>query len=397
MKKQTITLLLLCVCLASNSQKPITTDVPCTDAMAQNIKGSWIQTNDNGSYNSKETSHRLNEIHELVLNIYPQPTGVDAVWHRTAGTGYFGAKRKYYSTTDGNVTFDYLNLPHFTYYYYNVGFFPYQCEYGKTNSLIPTYPGETHTFLNIIANFTLGELAQDDTWTIIGLPVIMYKPPVTIKEGIRFAYPEPGRNVSHALVHRKGVLPYIPVTRKQYLDYCIVYHTKLHDAVIKNFEQMPVRSLEEQEKEKKAKLDKFQKQFGNDEKKLKANVDYYLSGYQTGQQRRDEQVAKSKKNKADELKKFTDELEKTTSEGLLDSTAMVSTKYYSSPVFETDPAKGFILVTENPEYIRKDLPKHVPQLFIVSLTWDDGVPVKKFAGIFQQDFSFEKLQAMIDK
>ena len=206
------------------------------------------------------------------------------------------------------------------------------------------------------------------------------------------------KNVRHVLIHRKGILPYIPVTRKQYLEYCIIYHTKIWNETIQSFAQVPVRPLEEQEKEKKAKLDKFQKDFGNDPKKLKANVDYYLSGYQTDQQRRDEQVVKAKKNKEDELKKFTDELEKTTKEGLLNSPAMVLVKYYSIPsVFETDPEKGLILVTENPGYIRRELPKHVPQFFIVSLRWDEWAPQKKFAEFFQQDFPIEKLQAMIDK
>ena len=77
---------------------------------------------------------------------------------------------------------------------------------------------------------------------------------------------------------------------------------------------------------------------------------------------------------------------------------MILVKYYSSPsVFETDPAKGSMLVTENPDYIRKDLPKQVPQFFILSLTWDDGPSQKKVAEIFEQNFSFEKLQTMIDK
>ena len=43
--------------------------------------------------NTKETTSRLDQIHDLVLEIYPELTGVDAVWHRTAGVGYFGAKR----------------------------------------------------------------------------------------------------------------------------------------------------------------------------------------------------------------------------------------------------------------------------------------------------------------
>ncbi len=398
MKKHIIFYILLCTFLVGWGQNSIKTDMTCTDAMAHNTKGRWILTKDNAAHNTIETTRRLNEVHEMLLKIYPQPTGVDAVWHRTAGKSYFGAKRKYYKTNDGSLTFDYSNLPHFTYYYYNVLFFPWQCEHGKTNSLIPTYPGETGTSLNIIANVQLGEVAQDDDWTINGLPVIMYKPPITSSDGIEFAHPEPGRNTRQVLIHRKGVLPYIPVTRKQYLDYCLVYHTKLHDGIIKNFEQMPVRSTQVQAKEKQEKLERFQKQFGNDAKKLQANVDYYLAGYQTDEQRRDEQVTKAKKNKVVELKKFIDEVEKTTSEGRLDSTAMVAVKYYSSPsVFETNPERGLILVTENPQYIRRDFPIHVPQLFIVSFTWDDLVPLKKIAEIVGVKFPFEKLQAMIDK
>ena len=254
MKKTLLLLYAFFLYVVTSGQKAITTTTPCTDAMAHSTRGRWIWTKDNGSYNSKETNSRLNEIHDMVLKIYSQPAGLDAVWHRTAGISYFGSRRKYYTTNEGRLTFDYSNLPHFTYYYYNVGFFPYQCEYGKTNSLIPTYPGETSTFLNIIANVKLGDMAPDDDWTINGLPVIMRKPPITIKDGIELSHPEPGRNVYEVLVHRKGMLPYIPVTRKQYLGYCISYHTKLHDELIKNFEQMPVRSTEEQEKEKKGKI-----------------------------------------------------------------------------------------------------------------------------------------------
>ena len=170
------------------------------------------------------------------------------------------------------------------------------------------------------------------------------------------------------------------------------------DEIIRNFEQMPVRSLQDQEKEKAAKLAKFAKDFTNDQKKQKANVDYYLSGYQTDQQRRDEQVAKAKKNRDDILKNFTDEIEKSTNEGLLETPAMVNTKYqYNPSVFEADSAKGLLLIIENPAYIRKDLPKYVPQFFAVSFTWNDWAPLNKFAEDFGLNFQFEKLQAMIDK
>jgi len=397
MKEQIIILFLVMLHIVSLGQGKITTGTPCTDSMAQNTNGRWIKSTDVGSMNSKETNSRLDEIQNTLLNTYSKPVGVDAVWHRAAGVSYYGSKHKYYSKDDGTITFDYSNLPHFLQYSYTAGFFRYRCEYNKTHSLLPGHPGETGTWLNIIANPSLGDTGGDDTWTINGLPVIMRRPVSKSEDGIEFLYTDPGNSSGSVLIYRKGILPYIPVSRRQYLDYCIIYHTRLWDGIIKFAEQAPVRSLEEQENEKKAKLAKFEKDYGKDPKRLKSAVDYYLSGYKTDQQLKDENVNKAKKNKEQELKKFTDELEKTTSQGLLDSPAMILVKYYSNPVFATDPLKGQMLVTENPDYIRKNLPKHAPQIFIVAWNCDDWLPQKRVGEIMERDFPFQKLQAMIDK
>jgi len=399
MKKYFILFFTVVACFTGLGQNnAIKTELPCNDEMAQKVKGRWIGLPNNGTYNTNETNNRIDQIHDLISKFYPEPTGLDVIWHRTAGKSYFGSKRKYFTTNDGRLDFDYSDVPLFTNYSYSAAFFPYQCAYGKSHSLIPTYPGETGTFLGIIANYNLGENASDDTWTINGLPVIMRKPPIAVKDGIEFSYPEPGQNVRHILIHRKGVLPYKTVSRKIYLEYCITYYTKLHDEIINSLGQIPVRSLDIQEKEKNAKLAKFEKDFANDPKKLKANVDYYLSGYQTDQQRRDEQVTKAKKVRDDVLKKFTDEIEKTTREGLLETPAMVYTKYQYDPyIFETNPEKGLLIITENPDYIRKELPKYAPQFFIISFTWQDWIPLNKFAENFGLNFRFERLQAMIDK
>src|SRR5512138_347803 len=112
MKKKVVVLFLIYVSIISSAQKPITTNTPCTDAMAMDAKGRWIKSEDLGSYNSKETNNRLDEIHNMVIKLFPQPTGVDVAWHRSAGVSYFGTKRKFYKTNDDRLTFDYLNKPH---------------------------------------------------------------------------------------------------------------------------------------------------------------------------------------------------------------------------------------------------------------------------------------------
>lgn len=398
MKKQLVLLFLLSICMLSYSQTKNFIKKPCTDEIAQKADGRWMKTTDLGSTNSKECIDRLDAIHELILKIYPEPKGVDAVWHRSEGVSYFGSKRKYFKDNNGYLTFDYMNTPHFLQFSYTAGFFRYQCEYGKTHSLIPGYPGETGTWLNIIANKNIGETGVDDDWTINGLPV-MTKATVQYKEdGYELYYSEPGSRIRGALVYRKGgVLPYITITKKQYLDYCIVYHSKIWNETIRNFEQMPVRSAEEQEKEKNTKLLRLQKQFANDPKQLKANTDYYLSGYKTDQQIRDEKVNEAKKVREDILKKFRDETEKSKNEGKLNDPAMIKVMYNAEPVFETNPEGSLLLITENPDYIRKDLPKHVPQLFEINLVWNEWKPQANFAKIFQEKFPTDKLQAMIDK
>ena len=46
---------------------------------------------------------------------------------------------------------------------------------------------------------------------------------------------DPGSDETMVLLHREGMLPYIPVTRKQYLDLSIIYFTKSYDKMIVDF------------------------------------------------------------------------------------------------------------------------------------------------------------------
>jgi hypothetical protein len=373
-------LIFIIIHFTSWSQKSIPTDGPCTDTQLFNAKGNWTKAApfERGTINSAEANKRIDDIHKLLLQIIPQPTGVDAAWHRSTSISYFGSNMK---------------QAHFIKMGYACGFFRYYCSNGNTMS--PDI--ETGTWFGVIANSSGGGSTGDEEWLINGVPVIMQNRVQKTVRGFNILQSEPGSKDVSVLIHRPGISPYIPVTRKQYLEQCILYTTKLHDEVISGMEQIFVRSPEEQEKEKKTKLDKFAKDFANDPKKLKANVDYYLSGFQSDQQIKEEQLNKARKIKADALKKFSDELAKNSRESTLNVQAVIATKYQTDPVFETDPMKGSLLVTENPAYIRKDLPKHVPQFFIVYWTCNDWGSQKKIGEIIEQHFPFEKLQAMIDK
>ncbi len=179
------------------------------------------------------------------------------------------------------------------------------------------------------------------------------------------------------------------------------YLPKFYDPTIKAIEALPVRTLEDQEALKNKTLDDYKTKDGSDPKKLKSATDYFLSVYQTDQQRRDDRLKIVMKQKEDALKNYTDELKATTEANLLSSPAIVPGGIFNignGPIFTTE-ANGNLLITENPTYFQKDLPKYIPQLFVLSFDKYDWsfTPKKEPITLMEENFPIEKLQAMIDK
>jgi hypothetical protein len=111
---------------------------------------------------------------------------------------------------------------------------------------------------------------------------------------------------------------------------------------------------------------------------------------------------KWQKQKKDVVKHYQDELANTTTAGLLESPAIVMgflNPLINYPIFIPETEGGHMLVTENPKYFRKDLPKYIPQLFflyLVPMNWP-FVPKEDPINLLEEKFPIEKLQAMIDK
>src|SRR5678816_4242550 len=108
--------------------------------------------------------------------------------------------------------------------------------------------------------------------------------------------------------------PYIPVTRKQYLELCINHFTKFFDNPVAEWEK---RSAEMGIKTDPSEKEKWQKQ------------------------------------KKDVVKHYQDELANTTTAGLLESPAIVMgflNPLINYPIFIPETEGGHMLVTENPKY-----------------------------------------------
>ena len=408
MKKQFIILFLLFICYTSWGQNKIPNSGQCTEDELMKIAGRWIKASDyisNGvpklnKVQLQEVYNRIDAMHKLLQDIYPLPMGADAAWHRSLGGMVFGPKFIY----DANKDFSHYKIiggVEGCTYDYICGIFSAFCSGSPQKAeFFPGYPGETGTWFNIYANtFSNWASSKLDTMTINGLPVYMREPAKESWKGYELLYGKASGegNAYHILIHRKGVLPYIPVTRKQYLDYGMNFVNTLYDtSAISN---MPVRSLEEQEAEKQKVVEKYKKNFGQDPKRLKSTIDNYLAGYQTDQDRRDDMLKLQLKQKKEVLKRYQEELENTTNQGLLDAPAIVwiPTMGTGNPIFRPESEDGQMLITENPAYFRKDLPKYIPQFFVILLSWDNRKSGINFKNLVLENFPIEKLQAMIDK
>jgi hypothetical protein len=343
---------------------------------------------------------RLEAVHKLVREAYPKAIGVDAAWHHSLGYALFANEVKFESSPTGAIHADPVKGMAVAYFYYTSYICPYYCG-KKPNEIMPGYPCESSAGISVAANNLSGFLGGwDDSMTVENRPIKFVPALKKMWKDYELFYPEVGSSERIVLLHRKDVLPYVVVTRKEYLDHSIKHLTEIYGNIIKGFLEMPVRSPEEQEAEKKKILDKYQKDYGNDPKKLKSATDYYLSTYQTDQQRRDELIKKQSKIKNDLLKRYRDELEKTTKENLLDLPAIVLSMHtpdMTTSIFVTEAEQGKMLVTENPNYIRKDLPKYVPQILVLKWSASPGAAHDNFIKMINENFPVEKLQAMIDK
>jgi hypothetical protein len=411
MKKQiTILVLLLVNCSVTRSQIKITT--PCNDELLKNTPGRWIPPGERlyakiSKQQQQVIINWIDKIHQFVFTIYPSPLGIDAVWYKASSDGECAQQVKYDHYPDGSLKEDFVNGIPVVVYSYLAKFYKYGCGLDKhKDEIMRGYPGEGGASFAVEANEVGGLLPRNQG--VVGMEIggrkILPMLPVKGKwNGYTLYQHEAGSGITMVLLHREGMLPYIPVTRKQYLDLLIPYTIKTYDKSIDDIDQMPVRSLEEQEVEKKKVLDGYERDYGKDARRLKSATDYYLSAYQTDQQRRDEMKNKVIQQKKDALKKCQDELAATTAAGLLETPAVIPLGICDldteHPIFTTESEGGRMLAIENPAYFRKDLPKYVPQCFVLLLERDGWsyTPKNEPIKLLEENFPIEKLQAMIDK
>lgn len=382
MKTQIIILLLFSVqALAQNPHFPkVKISVRCSDEFINNYRGKWLIHDSKLSRISVNDYHdevmkRLNAINDLVRQIYPEPTGGDAGWSGEFAKTSFADEAKYVQVKDRDPEETKTKVNPVYRYNYSCILFPWMCT-GTPNEIMNMYPEGSSGSIVIRANdleILNQNYADANEWTIDSRPIKRKMFAAGNWKGYETVSSVGGIYANAAsehfvLISRDGMLPYLPITRKQYLDratrYITRYYDELTNKIVQSNESMPAQ-------------------------------------LRTPQDELDKQKAQNTKFKNDALKKLHDELEKTTRDGLLEEPAVVRIDpllMNEGPVFLSEAEGGCLLATENPNYFRKELPKYVPQFFVIELMAGDPQHSNmNFKNIIEENFPIEKLKAMIDK
>ena len=312
--------------------------------MLMNITGEWHQQNNLSpgfmgltQPQVQEAKKRLDAIRKLVLEAYPEPTGAIAAYAYKTFKAEFANQVRFETNGSGVNQVSVTGKP-FPFFFYSCILYPYVCS--GTHEIRNLYgigggDGGINIEVNGISNFLVDCGLREDEATIDGRPIRLKKTVAKMWKGFELYYPsDAGGPVSdeksgswRLFIHRQGMLPYIPVTKKQYLELALKHFPKFYDPMIQSTDIIP------------------------------------------GKQERDEAKNQITKQKNDAMKFYRDELDKITKEGTFDAPAIIQgMMFYPNedvPIFTTEKAGGKMLVTENPKYMRKDLPVYVPQFFVV--------------------------------
>lgn len=414
MKKLIIILLLFLIpfLLPAQKGKVIKITTPCNDKLVDGYPGIWLPQEyflTEGGLNKvqqQEWMRRFDAFFNMVKEAYPRPSGADGYWRGGATKSSFGSQVKLLK--NGEV--EPIKINPIMKFYFSLGFFNYYCNgpapiYTIRNGF-PPGPGDPIPCGVTIALNDLDDLLVDfffdgNRWIVDGRPIKLKLPVIGKWKGYDYCASKGGQlknlmSQYDVLLTRPGMLPYIPVTRKQFLDIAIPNIIKFYDDQLATIDQLPVRSIEEQEAIKNKTVEEYKRKYPGNPGVLKQ----YLATYTTDQQELERKRNIILKSKVADLKKYQDELYQSTKQGLLESPAIIMesvTMMSEDPVFTTEEQGGNMLVTQNPNYFRKDLPADVPQMIVVFWWWNDHPWSMRFKKAFEEKFPIEELQAMIDK
>ena len=366
MIKRTVLTAVLCLGICNSAAFAQAPPI-CNDSMIMATKGKWKAPSNSlrpprglvTTEQYRQITNRIDTVHPLLLEAYPDLVGMEARWTRD------GPISSSYSA--GILEYSYRAM--LFYYYCSLDARPGSLAALEGAPFKPVLNGESSTYF--VVNFNGGFLLGNSytNITVNGLQVFPLERPTETWKGYNlYRRRDEVLHGGRVLLTRKGMSPYRPITRKQYLDYMIAtVHRQFDDmiAAAKKTLQMP------------------EDPFG-----LKEGAKQLIAD-----------AAKSRESIS---ARFQEELKENEADKTLDSPAIVDgiekTRFFESPnVFTTEEKGGQALVTVNPNYFRKDLPPFVPQFIVVDWVCSFNTPTEYYRKRVEANLPIEKFQAMIDK
>jgi len=354
---------------------------PCDNEIMA-VNGKWTKVPDAGltETNNPQIISRINQISKLFQSAY-KPRGAEAEWYRSTYNNPL--------LPNGPTRFGFTSL--------------YRTWFCNSYTQKLNLGDETATWAYVFANSLHWFAWYEKSFIIQKNPVYL----LTKKVGEFNGYPlyegehsgtwNTGTTYSRTIIiTRDGQSPYLPVTKKQYLN---AYLNGIEKRMLKQLlieEKKQVRSDQAEADDKKKHLEYIERSTRAD--KIEKAKESYLRNYRTDIQRREEDLDKLKKMFEKQMKPARELLAAITEEEGLQP-AIVEGNYVSGfEKFSTDEAGGRMLVRLNPDYFNSKLPTYVPQFLIVYWRWKKGVkPSEYFKDQLQANLNIDALKKMIDK
>jgi hypothetical protein len=349
--------------------------------MIMNVKGKWVKTNDANMKPAHQAQAiiRIDKMQKILHSAYPDLKGMEAKWYRSM--------IKNPLIQNGPISYQ-LTSPFF-YYYCNTNVNKMLLG-GETAVVFHVYANQFNWFLDVIENsYIQGQpvyLLRKRAGEIKGYPVY---------EGNYNQRSNTGTYYSRAIIlTRNGIMPYVAVTKKQFLSAFISDNEKRFAKDLEFQKNRSVKSNEEEEAEKKKFLEMLERTTRPD--KLARTKENYLRNYITSSQQKEIWIADMKKNHEENIKPAQMFLSNHTTQELEQPAILDHNNRLEFKQFVTEE-KGGMLVRLNPDYFDTRLPKYMPQFLIAYWEWNIGLTQNYWRTQIENNFDFDAMKAMLDK
>jgi hypothetical protein len=355
---------------------------PCNDEIIMAVKGKWTKRPEDNMkpVNQAQVTLRIDKMQKMLQAACPELKGMEAKWNRIMSREPL--------VENGPVP-----------YQLTTAFFSYYCNQNVKKMRLG---GETAVWFYVYSNHFNWFLDDVKEYTIQNQPVYLLRK----KAGAIRGYPVYEGNYNQRsntgiyyskaiIITRAGQLPWLPVTKKQFLTTFISLNEKRFQEVLAQTEKnISVRTDGQEEEYKKKQLEKIERTTAPD--KIAKAKDLFLRSHTTEKQTKAADIARMKQQHEEFMKPARlilsnsneQELEKP---AILDQDNQIQFKEF------VPEEKGGMLVRLNPDYFDLKLPKYMPQFLIAYWTWDAGTTQNYWKDQIEKNFDFDALKAMLDK